>query len=171
MVNEKTTSLQNQVRTLQTQLDQQSKQSINKQIKDDNSSFREVIANAVEDFETVDTNPEFETWLKGLDAYGVPRMDSFRAARSAKDIGRIVSFYNDFKQIQTPPTVDPRELNQQPDSTSTSTATNTQPKFSRAWDMVAIQEFYRDSALGKYTPAEAVKLEQEILDYKRGGNR
>ena len=129
-------------------------------------TLKQQVANAVPDFQKIDTSPQFKKWLDGLDAYGTLRMDALRKAQANKDVARIISFYNDFKQIQEPIKVDPRELQQTPSSTNSGRATN--PRSSKVWDQASIQQFYKDSALGKIPKEKYNEVEQDIRRYLSG---
>lgn len=129
-------------------------------------SLKQQVANAVPDFQSIDTSPEFKEWLNNLDAYGTLRMDALRKAQANKDIARIISFYNDFKQIQEPVKIDPRELQQTPSSTNNSKPNS--HRSTKVWDQAAIQQFYRDSALGKVSKEKHIEIEQEIHNYLSG---
>jgi len=169
MLNSKTEGLEGQVTYLQNQLNNQNQLTAQKDKKDNYTSFRSAVVKAIPDFKAIDTSPDFKAWIRGLDSYGKSRIESLREAKATEDVGRVVSFYNDFKQTQQAPKLDPRELNQQPDGNSTKVP-NEPRKFSRVWDEPTIQAFYRDNALGKVDPKQAALIEQEIVDYKLGGN-
>jgi len=169
MLDSKTSGLVDQVNYLQNQLSNQNQVAAQEKQVSNYQSFRNAVVKAIPDFNVIDKSPDFKVWIQGLDSYGKSRIESLREAKATEDVGRVVSFYNDFKQTQQAPKLDPRELNQQPDGNSTKVP-NEPRKFSRVWDEPTIQAFYRDNALGKVDPKQAALIEQEIVDYKLGGN-
>lgn len=160
LLEQKTNGLVGEVTYLKNKLEQVEQAKLQEDVQSDYQKMKEQVAAAVPDFETIDTSPEFKVWLNGVDAYGKGRMDSLREAQAAKNIASIISYYNDFKQQQEPVQVDPRTLQQTPDVTSADPQLPNSNK--RVWDSVAIQEFYKDSGLGKYTPEQRLSIEKEI---------
>ena len=160
---ERTSRLEGQVEFLTTKLQEQESKDIQRAKQNEHLSLRNQVVNAVPDFDSIDKNPQFKAWLQDYDAYGTRRMDAFRQAQATKDVARIISFYNDFKQIQEPPKVDPRELQQVPSGQGSSSVTDTKPK--KQWNQLAINEFYKNAALGKYSDKQRQEIEQEITNY------
>lgn len=163
MVNERTSGLVEQVGRLTKQLNDKQQEEITNKKQEDYLSLKQQVANAVEDFEVIDKSPEFSKWLNELDAYGSLRMDGLRNAQATSDIARIVSFYNDFKQLQVPIQVDPRELQQVPSNTG-STQSNGQT-LNKVWDNPSIQKYYKNAALGKYSDEQRNELESDMHNY------
>ena len=159
MVNSRTDALEQQVSSLTQQLDRVNNERVNESLQNEHITFKQRIVNAVgDDFNSIDTNPAFKDWLGSPDAYGEIRMNTLKSAQARQDVGRVVSFYTDFKQQNKP--IDTRELQQVPESKASNA---TQPEATtRVWDKHALQEFYKDSGLGKYTEAQKQEIEAEI---------
>lgn len=73
-------------------------------IKRDYDDFIVKLARAVPDYESLNVSPGFLQYMKEADEFsGVPREHLFMKAEQALDVGRIVSFFNDYKKtIKTP---------------------------------------------------------------------
>ena len=164
-VAKQTEQYKNQISILESKLHSQEQQGIQKKQEDAYEALKNQIKANVSDFDKIDTDPSFKQWLNDYDAYGTLRMDAFRRAQATQDIARIISFYNDFKQIQEPVKADPRELKQSPSSISSALTESQGPK--KLWNQLEINQFYKDVALGKYTKEQKEKIEQEITESYR----
>jgi len=161
MLDERTSGLNSEVDTLRVKLATLENDKATESTNNEHLLMKNQVAAAVPNFEKIDVSVEFKEWLDGVDGYGKSRKDSLREAQATKNIASIVAYYNDFNQQQKPATVDPRTLQQTPNSTS-SDPQQTQPTSGKVWGQAEIQEFYKDSGLGKFTPEQKQKIEQEI---------
>lgn len=160
ILEQRTAGLEGQVDTLLTKLEAAEQQQTSDRIHDEHERMKAQVAAAVPDFATIDQSEGFKTWLNDVDAYGKGRMDGLREAQATKNIASIISYYNDYKQQQEPDKIDPRSLQQTPDTTAADPILPVDR--GKVWDSQAIQEFYKDAGLGKYTPEQKLAIEQEI---------
>ncbi len=65
--------------------------------------FLERLGAAVPDYAEVDVDPRFEHWLEQPDPMsGFKRIDLFKQAEASGDVGRVATFFNDFKKEVSP---------------------------------------------------------------------
>lgn len=72
-------------------------------VKRDYATFLEKLGKVVPDFADVNVSDGFLRYMKEADEYsGVPREYLFKRAEESLDVGRIASFFNDYKSKTTP---------------------------------------------------------------------
>lgn len=65
-----------------------------------NSTFLSRLRDIAPGYETTDTDPKFQTWMKEVDAAsGFSRERVFKTAQTNGDVGRVAQFFNEFEQI------------------------------------------------------------------------
>jgi len=111
----------------------------------------------VSDWEQINDLPQFKTWLDGADTNGRRRQDNLVDAHKKGDVKTVSDLFFSFKD---------QAQNSRRESTgdylpdgSNSGEQETHVDVVTQQD---ISDFYRDKALGKYTPEEAAKREAKI---------
>ena len=137
----------------------------------------------VEDWEVVNKQPEFLSWLAEPDPYsGTVRGTMLRTAYERNDTGRVIAFFKGFKQehavVSPPSTGDSEPLTATPRTPAvdlnTQVAPGRAPRAStqasaqaekRIWTKTQIAEFYSDVQRGKFKGDEARKtaIERDII--------
>ena len=70
---------------------------------DANNIFLSKLKSLVPDYEQLDTETGFDTYLKGIDnASGSPRFSLFKQAQSNGDVGRVADFFKGYKKTKKP---------------------------------------------------------------------
>lgn len=137
----------------------------------------------VEDWQELNTSPEFLDWLDEVDPYsGDQRGRMLRAAFQKNDTERVIAFFNGFKNehaVVSPPSATDSGVEEETSTPGTpavdleslaapgkasrkpGTPTSTQePK--RVWTRRQISEFYKDVQLGKYKSDEQKQIQKAI---------
>lgn len=135
---------------------------------DDYNAFLSKLGRLVPDYEAVNVDPAFLSYMKGVDeASGYPREVIFERAERAQDVGRIASFFNEFKGTTT---VSPAKNKLESSITPTGVA-NPAPTSSAARGEVItkkfIDQFYNDFSRGKYNTKkgkEEAKRIESLID-------
>lgn len=144
--------------------------------------FIDQFSRLVPDWEAINQNPAFLSWLEQADPLtGQPRQILLDAAHSALDAPRVAAFFNAFKQetgrVAPSPTADPQPnpQHQQRQAAPPEVARQVQPGRSKVvstpqvnepatqiWTQNQIAQFYREASLGRYNPDEQARIEAEI---------
>lgn len=136
----------------------------------------------VPDWESVNQDPAFLTWLEKLDPLsGQPRQILLNAAQDALDAQRVAAIFNTFREgtgrVAPPPTPTPQPAHQPPArspappevarqvqpgrSKAASTPQASEPA-TRIWSQREISDFYREATQGRYSREEQARIEAEI---------
>ena len=123
--------------------------------------FYTALSALVPDWEQLNTDPEFLTWLDETEGdTGFTRMQLLRYAFQQGDVNSVANFFNRFKKLRTNPTPPPATENVSPPHRKTSAPTKEPSK--KVFKESEIRQFYRDVALGKIPPDKKEKIEREI---------
>ena len=165
----KVSGLQSEVERLTEELDYARKERAQNAAVSEHQSIVDVVAQSVPNYAEIDVDPGFAEYMKDLDEFNNVRYDLLVKAKNENppDIGRIVSFYVDYSNIkqaeaQQPQQYTQQELLQQPRG-SQSGGTVAPQSLGIQWNTATSSQFYKDKALGKYTPEEAESLEQDLF--------
>lgn len=125
----------------------------------------------VPDFDAVNVNPEFVTWLQEIDpGTGLTRKQLLVDAHEKLDAGRVIYFFTTWKALKgasdTPPPKDPPTLPDRAGSGKPRSPDET-PSFTRA----QIAEFYNARRRGDYKgrEEEAARIEKDIFAAQSAG--
>jgi len=137
-------------------------------------SIVESVKNSVSNYDEIDSNPDFISYMNEPDNFGNIRLNLLRTAKSAipPDIDRIVRFYIEFNATldKEPERVyTQQELLQNPASHPSPRLEVEQPTSGTVWDQATISQFYKDKAIGKIGPKQAKALELEMYAALGGG--
>ncbi len=145
-----------------------------KQIKEDQQDDKVAVfwASAqrlVPDLAAVNSNPDFLTWLDGVDqTTGLQRQSILQNHQDRLNAQGVAAVFNAFKQTVTQTEQrDPNELLQPHQSNERESVE--QNGNTRIWMKAEISEFYRDAAQGKYTPEQKKATEAEIFAAQNSG--
>jgi hypothetical protein len=123
--------------------------------------FRQLTEQAPQ-WKQLNENPEFLTWLSGIDPLsGRIRQEIFDEARDRRDGWRVGNFFNSFGGSQEPEQVasDPLADQVEPPTTRVSAP----PPGKRTYTPADISAFYAAVREGKYTAADATRIEADIF--------
>lgn len=123
-------------------------------------------------WEQLNTDQNFLTWLSGLDPYtGRPRQELFDEAYEKLDAWRIANFFNTFGQSQQkepePTTPPPSRADQVVPNASK--AGTLPPPAKRIWSTQDVARFYADVRRGAINEDEAARIEQDIFAAQADG--
>lgn len=121
----------------------------------------------VPNYETLNTDEGFVSWLAEVDALSnLPRQVFLNDAYQKMDVSRTATLFNTYTKSAepAPPLVDPELSRQVAPGTSKSTTTPTDDPALRIFSTADVEVFYRDVSKGAYRgrDAERVRLEAEI---------
>jgi len=179
-VDSKMGGLQEEVSYLKAELAREKQRLKQDEIMQKHNSVVDAVRQAVPHYEQIDVHPQFKKYIQELDEYGNKRLDLLLKAKNSTppDITRIVQFYREFeaqmnvqqetKQQQQKKQFTQQELLQVPKAKPTVAGKPTKERLGIVWDEPTIQAFYRDKALSKISPEEAVALEQDMIAYQYG---
>lgn len=169
MMDNRVGGLQGRVNTLQAEVDASRQAKFQADVQKEHTDVVAAVSGSVPNYNKIDTSDEFKKWIKEPDQFGNIRFDLLVKAKQEvpPDIGRIVSFYTEFASTQKQtgaqapkkPTI--QELMQTPKSVQAG-GVAPQPGLGKVWNTVESSEFYKNKALGKYSPEEAEALEQDL---------
>ena len=136
----------------------------------DRRSYFAELAKAVPDYEAVNVDPEFLSWLAEADPLsGQPRQAFLTQAFNTLDVAHTASLFQMWKKeagrVVQPKQEVRQELQRQvAPGTSKSSAGQSANAGERSWSAAEIQQFYTDVAKGVYRGKadEAAKIESEI---------
>ncbi|RLD03465.1 MAG: hypothetical protein DRI65_12840 [Chloroflexota bacterium] len=165
----KVSGLQDEVSRLTEELNYTRNERVQNEALHEHQSVVEAVANAVPNYADIDVDPGFSTYMKGIDEFNNVRYDLLVKAKNETppDIGRIVSFYVDYSntkqaEAQQPQQYTQQELLQQPKGSHTGGVVP-QQNLGIQWNTATSSQFYKDKALGKYTPEQAEALELDLF--------
>lgn len=168
-------SLQGEVKRLQEEAEAARKERQLAAAQQEHMSVVDAVRASVPNYAAIDNHPEFKKWIGEPDSFGNVRYDLLIKAKQEvpPDIGRIVSFYNEFASTQNiqqdakvappaKPTI--QELMQTPKSAPSGSVPQGAPQsLGIKWDTATSSQFYKDKTTGKYTPEQALALEQDLF--------
>lgn len=166
-----------QIEELKAQLGQfgQTTQQVQERVKAfDQTSFLNAMRQRVPEFDKIDSDPKFLSWLEEVEPYsGVRKIDLLREAGSRLDVERAAAFFDSYLSGSRPQQKQSNALEQQiAPSKGTAGAPYTKGSQSnRVFSRSEITQFYRDVVEGKYKgrEAEQQQLEREIVAAGKGG--
>ncbi len=134
--------------------------------------FFDRVTALVPDWETVNTSPEFVSWLQGKAPYSKnTKQELLNEAADALDAERVAQFFTDYKASRAPapaastapaaPPVNPAEALISP-STSPSPAPNPSAQ-GQIWTEADVAELYRRQQKKQISPADFTRLEADML--------
>jgi hypothetical protein len=134
-------------------------------------AFYDRLAQEVPDWQTTNNDPAFHAWLQEENELsGVPRQQFLNHAHSTLDIGRVVRFFNTFKNTSQTPVATPvrpsaqSDLQRQvsPPKTRTGSVTAPSNEGKRIWTEKDIGKFYEAKARGQLDAQEAARMEADL---------
>lgn len=179
-------SLKNELAELKQQLGQTSQRIV----ESDRDKVIAKLDSEVEDWRTINTQPEFLDWLDQNDAYsGVQRGKMLTEAFESNNANRVVAFFTGFKNEHAAVApVDPDsasvKANRKAETPAVDLSTQVAPgraprtptpasaqEPKRMWTRADIVEFYKDVQLGKFKdePKKQRAIEEDILLAQREG--
>jgi len=171
-VDVKLKGLQDEVNRLQAVVADDERDKANTIAQHLHESIVDTVKASVPNYQTIDTSPAFKRWIQEPDKFGNLRFDMLVKAKQENppDIARIISFYTEFASTQKKAGVKPsakrttmQELMQTPKSTPSGGNPKGAPRsLNKVWNTATSSEFYKNKALGKYTPEEAQALEEDL---------
>ena len=137
-----------------------------RQVVSDKDRYTELLGKAVPDWEALNVDQGFLTWLAEVDpVYGIPRQYALNNAYEALDAGRTASIFNQYKATLAPqpnPRPTPSLQSQvAPTRSRTSSAPST-AEAKRVYTQKDIATFYDEWIKGHLDNDEAAKIEQDI---------
>lgn len=123
----------------------------------------------VPDWQALNGNTEFLSWLDGFDPVSTTqRQVLLNNAQQQLNAHGVAAVFNAFKQAAPPAAAQqaPAHL-QQPSRSHASESILSQD--TRLWTRGEITQFYTDAALGKYPPDEKAAIEKDIFEAQRTG--
>lgn len=162
-----TQPLAEQVQSLKRAMDEQRKRNQQRSQQADNRSFAERIVAAKEDAPTVDADPGFHEWLNSADPLsGMSNGELYKRAWNNRDVGRVVSLYEQWQKHTGGSQTDPREGRITPAPAaeqSRSTADG------RIWTDDAVTQLYEQWRRGDISDKQAEALEADFFAAQRDG--
>lgn len=145
-----------------------------RQGKSDLDKYMDRLREKVPDFDQVNVDPRFLTWLEAVDPLsGHPRQAYLNTAYQNMDADRTAALFNAWKQTVTPPSApvaQPATPAKTPEvarqvapgrsrGTTPPPAANPNEKI---WSTAEVEQFYREASQRKYSPDEQARIEAEI---------
>lgn len=125
-------------------------------------SFYDRLAMQVPDWQTVNDDAEFHTWLGEVDELtGATRQDILSQAEEKRDADRVARFFKAFKKVQqdkSAASTTSLESQVAPEATRTPEV----PKGKKLWTRAEIAAFYAADRRGAYTEEQAAAIDSEI---------
>lgn len=172
MLDSRVGGLQGKVDELQAEVDRTRQSEAQAAAQQAHVAVVDAVKAAVPEYDTIDRHPEFKKWIGEPDTFGNIRYELLVKAKqsSPPDVGRIVSIYREFADKAVQNTQEPiapkptiQELMQAPKSIPTGGNQPITPQVpGRVWNTATSSQFYKDKALGKYSPEEAQALEADL---------
>lgn len=133
----------------------------------DKDRFLTGLGQQVPDWEVMNTNQGFLTWLNEVDpVYGLPRQVALTNAYENLDVARVATIFKAYKALVTPPTPaksKTQELQRQVAPTrSGNTSDPADSQNSRIWTQSDIAQFYDEARRGLIDSEDVVRIEKEI---------
>lgn len=124
--------------------------------------FYSVLAAKVPDWEKVNGNKAFHSWLDGSDELtGYRRQDLLAEAERARDAERVAKFFTAFKRTSKKQ-VDDSALALETQLAPSNTRTPNTPTGKKVWSRAEIAEFYKRVRSGRISDKDAVAIESDI---------
>lgn len=125
-------------------------------------NFYDRLAGAVPDWQSINDDPEFHTWLGETDELtGYQRQQILSQAEEKRDADRVARFFKAFKKVQqdkSAATTASLEAQVAPEATRTPET----PKGKKLWTRQEIAAFYAADRRGEYTEEKAAAVDAEI---------
>lgn len=125
-------------------------------------TFYDRLAMQVPEWQTINDDPEFHTWLGEVDELtGSLRQDILSQAEEKRDADRVARFFKAFKKVQQDKSAASStslEAQVAPEATRTPEA----PKGKKLWTRAEIAAFYAADRRGAYTEEQAAAIDAEI---------
>lgn len=135
----------------------------------DKDRFLMGLGQQVSDWEKINVDPGFLTWLQEVDpVYGIPKNVALNSAYENLDVSRVASIFNAYKQLVEPaapvaPVKRQQELQRQVAPTRTRSTSQPNDNMDRpVFTNSDIEEFYTNWRRGYFTDEEAANMEQQI---------
>ena len=138
-----------------------------RQVVSDKDRFISALASQVPDWEALNVDQGFLTWLAEVDpVYGLPRQAALNGAYEAFDANRTAAIFKQYKALVTPAqqTTQNRDLQRQvaPTRSRSTAAPATSSAEKKIYSQQEISTFYNDWMKGHLNSAEAEQMEREI---------
>ena len=125
-------------------------------------TFYDRLAMAVPDWQTVNDDAEFHTWLGEVDELtGAQRQEILSQAEERRDADRVARFFKAFKKVQqekSAAATTSLESQVAPEATRTPEV----PKGKKLWTRAEISAFYAADRRGQYTDEQSAAIDAEI---------
>lgn len=125
-------------------------------------NFYDRLAMQVPEWQTINDDPEFHTWLGEVDELtGAQRQDILSQAEEKRDADRVARFFKAFRKVQQDKSAASStslEAQVAPEATRTPEA----PKGKKLWSRAEIAAFYAADRRGAYTEEQAAAIDAEI---------
>lgn len=133
------------------------------------AAFYRDLATGQSNWQEVNTDPKFLTWLNGIDTFtGASRQALLNQAYNARDAHRTLAFFKAFTQSQgsgeaptKQPVIDAASLVSPTSSAPAPTPSN--PRRGKYWTQAEVEKVYEDRIRGKLTSAEFEASEKDLL--------
>jgi len=158
------TELVEEIKQLKSQLGNVSE----RQVVSDKDRFLNGLSQRVDDWQTLNTDQGFLTWLQEVDpVYGLPRQVALNNAYEVLDIGRVATIFETYKALvapkQTSQTKAQQELQRQIAPTrSRSSAPPADTQSNKIYTQNEIAMFYDEWRRGLIDNDDAVRIEKDI---------
>jgi hypothetical protein len=139
-----------------------------RQVVSEKDRFLASLAQQVPDWETLNVNPGFLSWLQEVDpVYGIPKQVALSNAYEGGDVARVATIFNSYKGMVAPkaPKAKSGQEELQRQVAPTRTRSGTPPTSSESEQYFTnqdIEQFYTDWRRGVYDDAEAAIMEKQI---------
>lgn len=139
-----------------------------RQVVSDKDRFLAGLAQQVSDWEVINVDPGFITWLQEVDpVYGIPKNVALNNAYENLDVARVATIFKAYKQTIAPAPAPQanRQQELQRQVAPTRTRSTSQPGDNQDKPMFNnkdIEKFYSDWRRGYYTDEEAAQMEKQI---------
>jgi hypothetical protein len=139
--------------------------------------FFGALARAVPDYEQINANPQFHSWLLTADPMtDILRQTYLADAQRSGNVDRVANIFNTWKSLsgtqgQTQTRVNPRAELERQQAPSRNLASTPAENSGRIWDPAEITALYADKTRGKYAGKEAEfkALEADIFKAQQEG--
>ena len=125
-------------------------------------SFVDRLTDLVPNWQQINNSPQFKTWLDGIESDGKRKQDHLVQSQRKNDVLAVAQFFYDFEDAAPARKVDGDYM---PDGKPGSRV----PEDDDIITQTELDVFYRDKALGRYSPEEAKQLEAKIDNAMRKG--
>ena len=139
-----------------------------RQVVSEKDRFLSSLAQQVPDWETLNIDPGFLSWLQEVDpVYGIPKQVALSNAYEGGDVARVATIFNSYKGTLAPraPKAKTGQQELQRQVAPTRTRSGTPPTNSESEQYFTnqdIEQFYTDWRRGVYDDAEAAIMEKQI---------